>query len=222
MAGDALNSLNASPNLVVIRRRGRRSSTLHPPVSSAHACASAYGAGPADTKYGFEAEETRSTPAASSSNFGYKDVARFHASYKTRIAADLLFNLSGTVQASSARRAISARYSWRRRGTQYAKSKSSSRISTIGNLSPYGPALKKTAWGLGEREGGKERARVATQAHDNVPRRSHRNVGLRYEGGISHEDDGASLNVTMSEYLSTQQWRSIPLISVHFVPRKPN
>ncbi|KAJ6469501.1 hypothetical protein C8R45DRAFT_433048 [Mycena sanguinolenta] len=85
----------------------------------------AYGKDAPDTKYGFEDE----IYACYFSGFANKDVAWFHASSKTLIVADLLFNLPAN--------------------EQYSKSKSSSRVPIFGKLDPWGSIHKRFVWGQG-------------------------------------------------------------------------
>ncbi|KAJ7919006.1 hypothetical protein B0H13DRAFT_1990963 [Mycena leptocephala] len=85
----------------------------------------AYGADAPDTKYGFEDE----IYACYFSGWKNKDVAWFHASSKTLITADLLFNLPGT--------------------EQYSKSKSSAKVPIFGKLDPWGFLLKHLVWNEG-------------------------------------------------------------------------
>ncbi|KAJ7885161.1 hypothetical protein B0H14DRAFT_1367266 [Mycena olivaceomarginata] len=86
----------------------------------------AYGKDAPDTKYGFEDE----IYACYFSGFANKDVAWFHASSKTLIVADLLFNLPGK--------------------EQYSKSKSSSKVPLFGKLDPWGSVHKHFVWGQGK------------------------------------------------------------------------
>ncbi|KAJ7098322.1 hypothetical protein C8R44DRAFT_811339 [Mycena epipterygia] len=86
----------------------------------------AYGVDPAGTKYGFEDE----IYACYFSGFAAKDVAWFHASTKTLIVGDLLFNLPGK--------------------EQYSKSKSGSKLPIVGGIDPWGSVHKHFVWGQGK------------------------------------------------------------------------
>ncbi|KAJ7253685.1 hypothetical protein B0H12DRAFT_1116186 [Mycena haematopus] len=86
----------------------------------------AYGKDTPDTKYGFEDE----IYACYFSGFANKDVAWFHASSKTLIVADLLFNLPGN--------------------EQYSKSKSNAKVPIFGKLDPWGSVHKRFVWGQGK------------------------------------------------------------------------
>ncbi|KAF7348520.1 hypothetical protein MVEN_01369500 [Mycena venus] len=86
----------------------------------------AYGKDAPDTKYGFEDE----IYACYFSGFANKDVAWFHASSKTLIVADLLFNLPGN--------------------EQYSKSKTKAKVPIFGKLDPWGSVHKHFVWGQGK------------------------------------------------------------------------
>jgi len=95
----------------------------------------AYGKDAPDTKYGFEDE----IYACYFSGFANKDVAWFHASSKTLIVADLLFNLPGN--------------------EQYSKSKTKAKVPIFGKLDPWGSVHKHFVWGQG-----KDKAAMARDA----------------------------------------------------------
>ncbi|KAJ6491362.1 hypothetical protein C8R47DRAFT_1122451 [Mycena vitilis] len=86
----------------------------------------AYGADAPGTRYGFEDE----IYACYFSGFANKDVAWFHATSKTLIVADLLFNLPGN--------------------EQYSNSKTKAKVPFLGTLDPWGSVHKHFVWGQGK------------------------------------------------------------------------